>query len=228
MKKNIFQLLFLIITGIHIGSIFFGNTLFSSLSKPLIVSSLLCFFLSCKPLLYANVGHLIIAALSCSVIGDVLLLFENKNPNYFIFGLLSFLMAHIFYSISFFKILKKAQAKIRWSLLPIVACYYCFLLYLLYPTLGSLRLPVIIYGGVISSMFFIALQLAYIRHVSILITIGATFFVLSDTLLAINKFYMPFYQASVLIMITYCLAQYCIVKGIINSAFNIQQQTTSI
>lgn len=228
MKKNTFQLLFLLFVCLHICSIYWGYTILMCLSKPLIVCSLLCFFLSNKIDLFAKITPLIIAAISCSIIGDVLLLFESINPIYFIIGLLSFLLAHIFYSITFYCFLQKQQVKIKWIYLPFVACYYFFLLLLLYPTLGNLKLPVMVYGAVISTMVFIALQLLYASHVSFLIIIGATFFVLSDTLLAINKFYMPYYQAPIFIMITYSFAQYCIVKGMINSAYKIQEQSTSI
>lgn len=44
---------------------------------------------------------------------------------------------------------------------------------------------------------------------------GAAFFVLSDSLLAINKFYQPFAYAGVCIMLTYCAAQFFIVTAFI-------------
>jgi len=44
---------------------------------------------------------------------------------------------------------------------------------------------------------------------------GATSFVVSDSLLAVNKFYQPFAYAGVFIMLTYCAAQYLIVRGYI-------------
>ncbi|RYF87580.1 MAG: hypothetical protein EOO03_10470 [Chitinophagaceae bacterium] len=43
---------------------------------------------------------------------------------------------------------------------------------------------------------------------------GAAFFVLSDSLLAINKFHTSL-QCSFMVMVTYCLAQYLVVKGVI-------------
>jgi hypothetical protein len=42
---------------------------------------------------------------------------------------------------------------------------------------------------------------------------GALFFMLSDSLLAINKFYRPFPLAGFLIMLSYIVAQYLIVIG---------------
>jgi uncharacterized membrane protein YhhN len=46
---------------------------------------------------------------------------------------------------------------------------------------------------------------------------GAICFVISDSLLAINKFYTPFAGAGFFIMLTYCLAQYFILNGFIKS-----------
>jgi len=48
-----------------------------------------------------------------------------------------------------------------------------------------------------------------------MVIIGALIFMLSDTMLAINKFLEPIAYANVLIMITYIVAQYLIVSGLI-------------
>jgi uncharacterized membrane protein YhhN len=48
-----------------------------------------------------------------------------------------------------------------------------------------------------------------------LIFIGALFFMISDSLLAINKFLTPVPLASLGIMFTYMLAQYLIVEGVL-------------
>ena len=45
--------------------------------------------------------------------------------------------------------------------------------------------------------------------------LGAIAFVLSDSLLAVNKFYQPIPYAGVFIMLTYCAAQFLIVRGFI-------------
>jgi uncharacterized membrane protein YhhN len=44
---------------------------------------------------------------------------------------------------------------------------------------------------------------------------GAVLFMISDSLLAINKFMNPLPQASLFIMLTYIAAQYLIVEGIL-------------
>ena len=45
--------------------------------------------------------------------------------------------------------------------------------------------------------------------------IGAIFFIISDSLLAINKFYFPLPYSAFWIMSTYSFAQYFIVSGIL-------------
>jgi uncharacterized membrane protein YhhN len=45
---------------------------------------------------------------------------------------------------------------------------------------------------------------------------GAILFVASDTMLALNKFYMPFEFAGAAIMVTYCFAQLLIVLGAVS------------
>ena len=44
---------------------------------------------------------------------------------------------------------------------------------------------------------------------------GAMLFIISDSLLAINKFYYPFQMAGIFVMVTYGLAQYFITYGAI-------------
>jgi uncharacterized membrane protein YhhN len=64
-------------------------------------------------------------------------------------------------------------------------------------------------------MFLLALHMYFIRNrvAGQLMMLGAAFFVLSDSMLAINKFYMGFPMAGLFIMITYASAQFCIVQG---------------
>jgi uncharacterized membrane protein YhhN len=48
-----------------------------------------------------------------------------------------------------------------------------------------------------------------------LILAGAAFFMISDSLLALNKFYEPLPFSNISIISTYALAQYSIVLGIL-------------
>jgi uncharacterized membrane protein YhhN len=64
-------------------------------------------------------------------------------------------------------------------------------------------------------MFMLAMHMLYIRNKmpGRWMMIGALLFVISDSILAINKFYQSFEMANILIMLSYGFAQFYIVKG---------------
>lgn len=186
-------------------------------AKPLLIPALVVLLLVTKAAVPGK--HLLLTGLVFSWLGDIFLLFENKNALFFIFGLASFLTTHIFYIIYFLKISSANISLLKkqpWLVLVIVG-YGVALVGLLYPHLGELKLPVIVYATVICSMFLCSLHifLKVNNPANILYLLGAALFVLSDSLLALNKFYQPFAFAGVLIMLTYCAAQYFIVTGFI-------------
>ena len=78
-------------------------------------------------------------------------------------------------------------------------------------------IPVVIYGITISTFGSVAL-LNYRGEKStenLWLCIGAILFVLSDSLIALNKFYEPNEIYGVAIMISYILAQFLICKALI-------------
>jgi uncharacterized membrane protein YhhN len=156
-------------------------------------------------------------ALIFSWAGDTLLLFVFKDAIYFILGLVAFLIAHICYIVLFKKELKKEEGKITFKnpVLLIIFIYLAVLLTLLIPHLGGLTVPVIIYAIVISTMLYMAylLSLHWPKPASIFLFTGAISFILSDSILAINKFYQPLPMAGFLIMATYLYAQWSLVKS---------------
>jgi uncharacterized membrane protein YhhN len=89
------------------------------------------------------------------------------------------------------------------------------LVWLLFPHLGNLKIPVMVYAAVICAMLICSLY-AYSklnRPAANAYLLGAAAFVLSDSLLAFNKFYQPFACAGAFIMLTYCAAQFFIIQG---------------
>jgi len=161
----------------------------------------------------------IIRGLFFAFFGDVFLLFENKNSLFFIFGLVSFLTTHIFYIIYFLKIQSANTSLVKKQpLLPIlVIAYGVSLVWLLYPHLADLKIPVMVYAAVICTMLICSMHvfLKVKQPANWYFLSGALLFVISDSLLAINKFYQPFSYAAIFIMLTYCAAQYFIVNGFI-------------
>ncbi|MDI1317366.1 lysoplasmalogenase [Flavobacterium sp.] len=194
------------------------NTTLTWYLKPLLLPFL--FYAVVKSESYETKKWLL-SALFFSWIGDCILLFADKGELYFIFGLVSFLIAHLLFIILFTK--QKSENKhfkngAFWLGFMAVIGYLVSMLSLLLPTLGDLKIPVSIYAFTISIMLIIALKGAvnWKNNAKYLVFIGALFFVISDSILALDKFYSPIESASYSIMITYLIAQFCITKGILD------------
>ncbi|QLH32521.1 MAG: lysoplasmalogenase [Cyclobacteriaceae bacterium] len=88
---------------------------------------------------------------------------------------------------------------------------------ILFPHLGGLQIPVLVYALVITVMAMQALfRYGYTNSKSfVLVFVGAISFMISDSLLAINKFMQPLPLAGLAVMLTYLLAQYLIVEGVV-------------
>ena len=78
-----------------------------------------------------------------------------------------------------------------------------------------MKIPVLVYGVVISVMFLLALHMLFIKNKEAgkMMMLGALLFIVSDSILAINKFYQPFEYAGIAIMLSYGIAQLLITLG---------------
>lgn len=189
------------------------------ITKPLIVI-LLCIYTVQSSREKTKPIFLLLTALLFSLAGDIFLLFDTTTPNLFIFGLISFLIAHVFFILLFLQIKKANQPsrKIYWWVIALIGCYTIFLYSLLSPFLDNLKIPVLLYASVLSIMFLTCVHAFSISQIAGRFCIaGAGLFVISDSLLAINKFYHPFAVAGLIIMFTYSFAQLFIVTGIIRN-----------
>lgn len=184
------------------------------LTKPLLMPLLLIFYL----LNTRQINLFIVLALVFSFLGDVFLLITNKK-NFFILGLLSFLMCHIFYTITFLQsvnYMKGIPSNVYLFLIPYLICG-TFVYADLSKYLKSMKIPVIIYMGVILIMSFTALaRYYYVSPISFVLPfIGSILFVVSDTLIAYRNFKQKVTSDNILIMLSYILAQLLIIVGII-------------
>ncbi len=109
-------------------------------------------------------------------------------------------------------------------MLMAVLAYLVEFMYILWPYLGNMKIPVLIYGITISTMLSAAMwQYQKLENkTALFFIIGATLFVASDSLLAFNRFRESFNLAGVSIMTTYILAQLFIVTGAIR--LHLQEQ----
>jgi len=187
--------------------------------KPLLLVILSLYFYLSVSGNYNTFAKLMQVGFFLAWVGDVVLMYEDRNPMYFIFGLLAFLLTHICYIIAFFNSVKSSDRASILKSKPMLPAPFVLLggviFYMLYPNLGDLTIPVFVYTAVIVTMVIAALnRMERVQQKSFqLIFYGALFFMLSDLLLAANKFLTPIPYAGVLIMGTYIAAQYIIVKG---------------
>jgi uncharacterized membrane protein YhhN len=173
---------------------------------------------------------MLIGALLLSGLGDALLIGEGNG--FFIGGLSSFLCAHLLY-IGLFVQLKRSNPEstaskwIHQRTLPAILIPIS-VLYILYPGLGNMLIPVVIYMGIITLMWLFALS-NFLQNrstdstgegwgPSVLLSLGATLFVASDAVLAIEKFIAPFPGARLMVMGTYILAQLALARGFIGGS----------
>jgi uncharacterized membrane protein YhhN len=185
-------------------------------TKPLLAAVLLTWFLFSSRG-YLLIRYYIVAALFFSWSGDVLLLMEEKAAIYFIAGLSSFLLAHIIYILFFLRVRNREPDKKPWNIFIIIAVgiYAAVLFLFLNPHLGNLKIPVLAYTIVISAMLICAIHSFNIsnKKAAYWCITGATLFVVSDSILAINKFYHHYPLEDIAIMFTYGLAQFAIANG---------------
>ncbi len=212
------SLIFIILENLHF-------VLPSLLFKALIIPSLMVFYHFSVREKYDFFHRLIMVGLFFSWLGDIILqladtdfAIRNSIDYLFIGGLASFLITQLIYMIAFS--LPKGKNIVfttRAYQVILVVLYGAMMLYFLYRSLGDMRVPVIAYTVIILLMLLAALnRYGKVNGLSyILVVIGAMLFVISDSLIAVNKFHMKINFAGVMIMITYVTAQYLIVLGCI-------------
>jgi uncharacterized membrane protein YhhN len=148
----------------------------------------------------------IIAGLLFSLVGDILLMLPQDR---FIPGLVSFLAAHVFYIVAFTR--ESERALSFYTLIPFLI-YGSLMLRVLWPHLGKMRLPVVMYMLAILMMGWAAAgrRLLTEQPGSLLAFLGAILFIASDSALALDKFRRPFRSAQLFILSTYFTAQWLI------------------
>jgi uncharacterized membrane protein YhhN len=188
-------------------------------AKPAILTSLIIFFIKkCNGLSKFTI-LITLGALIFSLLGDILLMFDNDSPMFFIGGLAAFLIAHIMYVFVFLK--RKNNTRNPTIIGITLFIYGAILLYILKDGLGEMLAPVLVYMVIILTMAVSA----YLRKGNVtirsylLVFLGAVNFIISDSILALNKFVEPLWHSNITIMLTYGLAQYLIIRGILSQNY---------
>lgn len=153
----------------------------------------------------------ILVGLALSLVGDIALLWPKQG---FLPGLIAFLLAHLAYIAAFHR---RARLGARWQPFAVYGLIAAGVLIVLWPGIpAALVLPVLLYVACLGSM---AAQSAVVWRVARGTAgealarsgaIGGALFMLSDALLAFNKFAAPLPMASLLVLGSYWAAQWFI------------------
>ncbi|GAA3864731.1 lysoplasmalogenase [Leifsonia kafniensis] len=197
---------YVIFSILHLLGQLAGSETLTQTTKPLLILSLAAALIwSVGARLTAPVIVALIALL-LSWVGDVALMISGSL--WFVVGLGAFLLAHVAYIVLFLRHLGRGKLP-RAALLYLV--WLALLVVFLVPYLGPMLVPALLYAVVITTMAIVATRCGPI------VTLGALLFLLSDSMLAVNKFVpdvvLP--QSGFLVMITYIAAQGLIIVGVV-------------
>ncbi len=215
--------IYIVLSILHITFIILDSKFGIYATKPLLMATLGWWFYLMTKNKFTIPSKLFLIGMFSSLFGDTFLMFHGEE--FFLLGLASFLVAHIFYIFSFFKYPRFSNGIIIQKPLKSMP----FLLYLLvvagflWENLGEMKLPVLFYSFVITIMAISAMNMKNrIDFRSFLLILsGAILFVISDTVIAINKFKstgLPEILNRLIIMTSYLIGQYLLAKGNANSA----------
>ncbi|WP_255637098.1 lysoplasmalogenase [Dyadobacter sp. NIV53] len=214
--KLIFSIFFIIISLTEIIADLSGNKILIYLTKPLIMVSVIIYSFQTKTqrkvrgLLFFNAG------LFFALFGDIFLMIQEEDL--FIPGLASFLSMQILYAYAFYldnplKLTSKfAYIRLAPFLLFAITFYIILQPYL---TGIVIKIAVAIYALGIASMAWMSfLRKNKVSNGSFLMVVnGAILFLISDSVIAVDKFITAIPLNTVWVMSTYCFAQYLIAIG---------------
>ncbi len=200
------------------------NYTFIFCTKPLLMPLLAVWFtLETLRVTHTSFRKWVLTALLFATLGDVLLmLVEGSNMEFTLFlsGLSAFLVTQLCYNLGFVRFPNYSKGKLvksPWLGVPFFALWLGMLIYL-WPELdGLMRIAITLYSVIIITMAANAFNLLgrTDQKMALIIGVGALLFVLSDSLIAINKFKANVELPSprLFIMSTYILGQFLIVWG---------------
>ena len=211
MNKILPLIAFMLFCLIDFFGIYLDKQMMVNFAKPMLMITLFWYY-------YSNAKKLnkyFVLGLFFSFLGDILLL--GTGEMYFVFGLLFFLIAHVFYIIIVLKIIQITKPKEFIIASVPFLLLFLVLMNVLYAGLGAIKIPVIIYAITISFFGIVSLIL-YLQaktKISLLLLVGVLTFIASDIILALNLFYKKQSFYPLLIMMTYVLAQYLICRFVL-------------
>ena len=218
MIQYIFLALFFIMYIVHVINEKYDNKTIRYITKPILMPLIILYY--SFGVGFQSIYWLLIIALVFGWLGDIFLMLGHEG-NWFMLGLGSFLIGHIFYIILYILINENILMFPVWGLFLLIPLIFLALLFYskIHGKMEQLTVPTIIYLITIFSMSVCALLLlSKFELISFLfVYLGAILFMVSDGLIALNKFNKPIPKRGVYVMFTYGLAQLFIAQGILLS-----------
>lgn len=213
------HLIFAIIVLVELSGRFLDNINLEYMVKPLIMIWVAIYFMIFKR--KKTFVLPVLLAFFFSWLGDIFLMFSGKNELFFFAGVGGFFCAQLTYIYTFTTYSEKGGKGYLQKnplLVLVFLAYLGGILILLFPGLEGMMKPIIIvYALSLIGMSMMALnRMGRVgRRSYLLVFVGSILFLLSDSMIALNKFYADFWLAGFWIMITYIAAQYLIMRGLI-------------
>ena len=180
------------------------------IAKPLATALVFALAWRARPAVSARYRHFVLAGIACSLAGDVLLMLPG---DLFVPGLVAFLLGHACFIAALLGDSRFAVP--AWPLLACLAYGIANLAALWGAIAAPLRVPVIVYVAVLCSMAGQALARALRGEAPArLAACGALLFMLSDSVLAWDRFRGPLPLASLWVLATYYLALWWIARSV--------------
>lgn len=170
------------------------------------------------PSAHRTYARAILLGMAFSCIGDIALMLPFDA---FVPGLIAFLLAHVCYIVAFRAGFRAGQGLLfSAALLAVFAGINLAGLWPLLP--NDLRIPVVVYVVVLALMATLALARAWTNNAATpsaptsarWAAIGAVLFVISDSVLAWDRFGGGLPAATLCVLSTYYAAQYCIARSV--------------
>jgi uncharacterized membrane protein YhhN len=214
---QIIIILFCLTLFVHLYAIASQMPAIRVITKLLLLPLLSGYLLASTPNTTA-IKKMALLALFFSWLGDVAL--TQNETNFFLFGMLAFNMTHVQNGMILLRLHSLRLLGATWIGLGLALGTISLVYYFLQSSLETFLIPVVLYMVFISAVWVLSFNLTNqpkYKAVAIKFFIPGMFlFVLSDTLLALNKFLFHYpLRWDIWVMVTYALAQWFLTEGYI-------------
>lgn len=218
LNKKLFSILFLALLGIDLCVKLWADPFpWRYLTKPLLVISLIIFYVKNSNEFSKRNFSAVLVALLCFLMGDILLI-SHEIELLLILGILIFSIGKLLYV---YRLSHQEDFKLV-TIVPFLLisfCYMFLMFYVIYDNLGTYFIPVLIYIFISQLMFL----MAYLRYSVIvlkgfsLVFLGVIFFIASESIMSLKLFYGDVFMQDFFVLLFYGLAQFFIIFGIVES-----------